>query len=158
MYTDCKLGRIFCACFFPHLNFFFFWGFRTLAMLLQVICVLLLAFTRSAAAAAAAAPDFITKQTHGFLTVVPARYAEGRGLPLGPSHGWFMRSKCNNTRKKMFYQASREISKVFAPLFPLHTHTYTYTEPLPSLAPTSKWFILCEILAEIPINFNSFLV
>lgn len=63
-----------------------FWGFRTLAMLLQVICVLLLAFTWSAAAAAAA-PDFITKQTHGFLTVVPGRYAEGRGLPLGPSHG-----------------------------------------------------------------------
>lgn len=129
MYTDCKPGRIFCACFPPPPSTSFFWGFRTLAMLLQVICVLLLAFTWSAAAAA---PDFITKQTHGFLTVVPARYAEGRGLPLGPSHGWFMRSKCNNTRKKNvlpgFTRNFQSVCAVVrAPPSLLQTHTHTYT-------------------------------
>lgn len=92
MYTRCKLGRVLCVCacvcvfVLPSASF---WGCNVAASNMRVA----LGFYLDGCYRCRCCCFWFPKRNKH--TSSP----RGRGLPLGPSHGWFMRSKCK--RKKI---------------------------------------------------------
>lgn len=132
MYTRCKLGRVLCVCacvcvfVLPSASF---WGCNVAASNMRVA----LGFYLDGCYRCRCCCFWFPKRNKH--TSSP----RGRGLPLGPSHGWFMRSKCKRKKIKKKKFASREISKVFAPLLvpllqsPHHTiPAAPHAPPLPN--------------------------